>query len=53
MKKILPFWLFCIYGLASPSAVALDDKKALVPLPSLDDFTKGNDGWSFGLGEGV
>jgi outer membrane scaffolding protein for murein synthesis (MipA/OmpV family) len=35
------------------TALAQDAKTALVPLPSLDDFTKGNDGWGFGLGLGV
>lgn len=35
------------------TAVAQDGKTALVPLPSVEDFTKGNDGWSFGLGLGV
>ncbi|WP_462168210.1 MipA/OmpV family protein [Pseudoalteromonas lipolytica] len=53
MKKFLPIFLSCIYGLATPSVLALEDREALVPLPSLDDFTKGKDGWSFGLGAGV
>jgi outer membrane scaffolding protein for murein synthesis (MipA/OmpV family) len=35
------------------TALAQDEKTALVPLPSVDDFTKGNDGWSFGLGLGI
>lgn len=35
------------------SAFAQDGKTALVPLPSVQDFTKGNDGWVFGLGLGV
>ena len=35
------------------TAIAQDGKTALVPLPSVDDFTRGNDGWSFGLGLGV
>lgn len=34
-------------------AQAQDGKAALVPLPSVDDFTRGNDGWGFGLGFGV
>jgi len=35
------------------TAIAQDGKTALVPLPSVDDFTRGNDGWAFGLGLGV
>ncbi len=35
------------------TALAEDEKSALVPLPSVDDFTRGDDGWSFGLGLGV
>lgn len=34
-------------------AIAQDNKPALVPLPSVDDFTKGEDGWGLGLGLGV
>jgi outer membrane protein len=35
------------------AALAEDGKAALVPLPSVDDFTRGEDGWGFGLGFGV
>ena len=35
------------------TAFAQDEKTALVPLPSVDDFTRGEDGWAFGLGLGV
>lgn len=35
------------------TALAQDEKTALVPLPSVDDFTRGNDGWAFGLGLGI
>lgn len=35
------------------TALAQDGKAALVPLPSVEDFTKGKDGWGFGLGLGV
>lgn len=42
-----------IHGFFLPSAVAQEEKTALVPLPSVDDFTKGNDGWSFALGLGL
>lgn len=34
-------------------ALAQNENTALVPLPSVDDFTRGNDGWGFGLGLGV
>lgn len=52
-KKIILAMLFSIQGLVFQPAFALDDDMALVPLPSLDDFTKGNDGWAFGLGIGL
>jgi outer membrane scaffolding protein for murein synthesis (MipA/OmpV family) len=35
------------------TVLAQEDNTALVPLPSLNDFTKGDDGWAFGLGFGV
>jgi MipA family protein len=35
------------------TALAQDGKTALVPLPSLDDFTTGEDGWAFSLGLGL
>lgn len=35
------------------TAVAQDNKTALVPLPSVDDFSKGKNGWSFALGAGI
>jgi len=37
----------------SHTAIAEDGKTALVPLPSLDDFTRGENGWAFGIGLGV
>ncbi len=36
-----------------PVALAQDNNAALVPLPSVDDFSRGQDGWSFGLGLSV
>jgi outer membrane scaffolding protein for murein synthesis (MipA/OmpV family) len=39
--------------LFSHRVFAQDGKTALVPLPSVDDFTRGNDGWAFGIGLGV
>jgi outer membrane protein len=39
-----------MHGLFIQTALAQDGKTALVPLPSVDDFTRGNDGWAFGLG---
>lgn len=32
---------------------AQDTNSVLVPLPSVDDFTRGENGWAFGLGAGV
>ncbi len=42
-----------LLGSFSQAALAQDRQAALVPLPSVDDFTRGNDGWGFGLGFGV
>lgn len=52
MKKFI-LSIFCVYCLTFQSAWAQDNNAALAPLPSLDDFTKGEDGWAFGLGLGV
>lgn len=35
------------------TAIGKDSKTALVPLPSVDDFTRGKDGWGVGLGLSV
>lgn len=54
MKNIIALMFICCVGeLAVNTASAQQSTTALVPLPSLDDFTKGKDGWSFGLGLGV
>ena len=45
--------LILLQGVCFQTALAKDGKTVLVPLPSVDDFTKGKDGWSFGLGFGV
>jgi outer membrane scaffolding protein for murein synthesis (MipA/OmpV family) len=42
-----------LQAFVSQTASAQGERTALVPLPSLDDFTKGVDGWGFGLGLGV
>jgi outer membrane scaffolding protein for murein synthesis (MipA/OmpV family) len=42
-----------VHGALLQTAIAEDEVTALVPLPSLEDFTKGNDGWAFGLGLGM
>lgn len=43
----------CMPALTAQTASAQDGITALVPLPSLDDFTRGKDGWGFGLGLGI
>ena len=54
MKKITGVLLLMLmHGFFAAAAVAQDEKPTLVPLPSVDDFSKGNDGWSVGLGLGV
>jgi outer membrane scaffolding protein for murein synthesis (MipA/OmpV family) len=54
MKKFTGLLLIMfIHGLFIQTALAQDGNTALVPLPSLDDFTRGDDGWAFGLGLSV
>jgi len=54
MKKLICSLLAVfIHAFFFQTALAQDGKTALVPLPSVEDFTRGNDGWSFGLGLGV
>ncbi len=40
-------------AIACHAALAHSAKSALVPLPSVDDFTRGQDGFGFGLGLGI
>ena len=54
MKKVTGLLLaVLIQATGLQTASAQEEKAALVPLPSLDDFTRGEDGWAFGLGLGV
>jgi MipA family protein len=54
MKKLTGLlFITLMSGFFVPSAFAQEQRTALVPLPSLDDFTRGEDGWSFGLGLGI
>lgn len=54
MKKFTGLLLaVSVQALCLQAAAAQDGQTALVPLPSLDDFTRGEDGWAFGLGLGV
>ncbi|MBD3668392.1 MAG: MipA/OmpV family protein [Kangiella sp.] len=54
MKKFTGLLLVMLaHGFISHTALAEEEKTALVPLPSVDDFTKGEDGWAFALGLGV
>ena len=54
MKNVIGLMLVVlIQGSFFHTAIAQDGKTALVPLPSVDDFTRGNDGWGIGLGLGV
>lgn len=54
MKNITGLLLMMfIHGFFSQAALAEEENTALVPLPSVDDFTRGNDGWAFALGLGV
>jgi outer membrane protein len=42
-----------MHGVFLQTALAQNGEAALVPLPSVDDFTRGEDGWGFGLGFGI
>lgn len=54
MKKFMGLLLaVSIHALFLQTASAQDGRTALVPLPSIEDFTRGKDGWSFGLGLSV
>jgi outer membrane scaffolding protein for murein synthesis (MipA/OmpV family) len=54
MKNVIGLLLVMLmYGSFFHTAIAQDGKTALVPLPSVDDFTRGEDGWALGLGLGV
>lgn len=54
MKNRFALLCLTIASLLVPfSAFTQESNSALVPLPSLDDFSKGNDGWAVGLGLGV
>ena len=51
MKKFMGLLLAVfLHALFLQTASAQDGKTALVPLPSVEDFTRGKDGWAFGLG---
>lgn len=53
--KTFTGWLLIVFihGLFVQTVLAQDEKEAMVPLPSVDDFSRGDDGWAFGLGLGV
>lgn len=53
IKNAISLLIVSIITLNFNVAVAQENNTPLVPLPSLDDFTKGDDGWAFGLGIGV
>src|SRR3989338_5411653 len=54
MKKFTSLLLAVFIHVAfMQTALAQDVKAVLVPLASVDDFTRGQDGWAFGLGLGV
>lgn len=54
MKVVTGFSMLVFLFVAFlPPVKAQESNSALVPLPSLNDFTRGEDGWAFGLGLGV
>lgn len=54
MKKLIVLGTALVmHSLLLPAASAQETRTALVPLPSIDDFSRGKDGWSFALGAGI
>ena len=54
MKKVIGLTLVVFVNVFFvQTAIGKDSQTALVPLPSVEDFTRGKDGWAFGLGLGV
>jgi outer membrane scaffolding protein for murein synthesis (MipA/OmpV family) len=54
MKKVTALSLIIfVQSLCWQTVLAQENGTALVPLPSVDDFSKGKDGWSFALGAGI
>ena len=54
MKKLTGLLLLTLaHGSFINNVIAQPGDKALVPLPSVEDFTRGNDGWGFALGAGI
>src|SRR5690554_5223021 len=53
MKKYAVLLLPLLMQALFTTTAGAQEKTALAPLPSLDDFTKGEDGWAFGLGAGI
>lgn len=45
--------LIIIQPLLLSKSIAQDNSSVLVPLPSVDDFTRWENGWAFGIGLGV
>lgn len=54
MKKFTALLVIVVlHGLFFQTALAQEERTAMVPLPSVDDFTRGEDGWAVGLGLGI
>lgn len=53
MKKFTSLLLAVFMPALFLQTASAQDGTAMVPLPSVVDFTRGNDGWAFGLGLGV
>ena len=54
MKKIISLAVLLLIQTTFDNAVmAQENNPVLVPLPSVDDFTKGENGWALGLGMGI
>jgi outer membrane scaffolding protein for murein synthesis (MipA/OmpV family) len=53
MKNIISLLIVTLSLMSFINTALAQDKAVLVPLPSVDDFTNGENGWALGLGLGV
>ena len=54
MKKLTALaFVMMMQAAFCQNVFAQQENRVMVPLPSVDDFTRGQDGWAFALGAGI